>query len=398
MSYILEIWEQSANTPYSFSVDDVFDQVMQMHGTHTDQNQKFIIFANLLTSQFPDWHQLLARGIESTKSVWLDSPFDGVCDEAVYNIGVDLCRVDDFFNLLISSAQKLQLSVSDPQTGEVWLGNGIYLFSSDAPQKINISQDGDISYLPYTEILNKEFFKKIEPCMSSYGFYPSNITNQGTSSCINYFEKNIEFVKLFIGTRIHYRDDKKRILFCFDVGGILTMVEKFIANVTGNAKSESQLFQCPSFIISNNVWSNRTHGKYIPLPNTVKMGLNGSFNISNTDDVSFVIEHFERQMKNILSHILYRCQDINWVYEQISMKDRKNVLATIYSSLVRHRGVLPLSFAACYSHSDLVSILLEHKELLVLLQKHSYTSEASRLSMIINVIEDDLKSQTTTIV
>lgn len=132
MSYVVGIWEQPAGVPLPTSVDAAVKLLDELYKEQPGQNPKFIILAQRLTRRFPCLTTVDYDEIPESERAWVDGPFDGICDDRVFNLGLNRDVLDVVQPFVVVTANALGLNVMDDQAGDVYLADGTVL--SDRPE------------------------------------------------------------------------------------------------------------------------------------------------------------------------------------------------------------------------------------------------------------------------
>ena len=124
MSFVLQIWELPQGREWPKTIKEATTLVSELHGGGKGQNPKFIELARRLTARFPCITTPEADALDEGEAAWTEGPLDGITDEAIYGLGVNIDRLDDVRPFVIETALALGLSVEDEQAGEYFLANG----------------------------------------------------------------------------------------------------------------------------------------------------------------------------------------------------------------------------------------------------------------------------------
>lgn len=128
MSYTLQIWE----TPTPTSAQEAEQICDQLSDEKAEQNLKFITLAQQLTQRYPCITQPKGNKEEGYEnSVWSEGPFNGVCDQPIYGLGVVIDHVAEVMPFVCSTANALGLTVYDQQTGDTYVPSGVILTIAD---------------------------------------------------------------------------------------------------------------------------------------------------------------------------------------------------------------------------------------------------------------------------
>lgn len=355
MSYILEIWEQPIDISYPQSADAVAAQVLQMQDVKTEQNPKFISLANMLVKQLPDGHHLKQSGDESDSSAWTDSPLDGYCDDAVYNLGIDLTRIEEILPLLLTCTQQLKLSVSDPQTGEAWLGNGIYLEVGQAAKPVAIpvftpQNKPDEIKIPNNKDVQKLFIEQITPFMQQHGFQ----LLKKEKAFVKHSDDGYLLLEVAQGSK-EYNEGN---IYLF-ASGVHWSIERLKALALQQPAPQG-ILENSTYVIDSQVWLDF---KNIPWAEcSVFMGLaRGGYRVENYNIFPQIIAHFQDQFVNKLLPLYEQGQDLKKLYEWFSRPYGERIIGFLISGNAFYSQNL-LFLAFILKVSELQDVIERHKK------------------------------------
>jgi hypothetical protein len=174
MSYVLQIWELPHDRRWPTTVREATALVMELHGPTPGQNPKFLEFAKRLTARYP-CVTAPADAPHASMAAWIDGPLDGITDEAVYGIGLEIDLIDEVRPFVISTAIALGLCVEDEQAGEYFLANGsvlsidVELRRRAAASAVETGNEPKAK-LPSREELTEHIIAEIGPVLEHDGF------------------------------------------------------------------------------------------------------------------------------------------------------------------------------------------------------------------------------------
>lgn len=148
---------------------------MELHETRIGQNPKFLEFAKRLTSRYPCVMAPNSEVLPQSMAAWTDGPLDGVTDEAVYGIGLEIELIDEVRPFVINTAISLGLCVGDEQAGEYFLANDAVL-SIDAELRRRAAAKAVAAGIqpkvkfPSREELTESIIADIGPLLEHNGF------------------------------------------------------------------------------------------------------------------------------------------------------------------------------------------------------------------------------------
>lgn len=169
MSYVLHIWEKSADRPWPSTIDEAMSMVKLLHGSENPENPKFARLAQRLTKQYPDITSREAEEMPESEFAWSDGPLDGKPGTAVYAIGLARPMLDEVRPFVVQQANALGLSVTDEQAGEVFLANGHVLGIGVRKETSSKTPYDDV---PTARDVERAVFEHLTPMMERYGFKP----------------------------------------------------------------------------------------------------------------------------------------------------------------------------------------------------------------------------------
>lgn len=355
MSYLLEIWEQPSHIAYPQSADAVAAQVLQMQDVKTEQNPKFISLANMLVKQLPDLHHLMLAGDESEGSVWTDSPLDGCCDDVVYNLGIDLTRIEEILPLLLTCTQQLKLSVSDPQTGEAWLGNGIYLEVGQAAKPVTIpvfapKNKPDEIKIPNNKEVQKLFIEQITPFMQQHGFQ----LLKKEKAFVKHHEDGYLLLKVMQGAN-RYNEGN---VYLF-ASGVHWPIERLKASALQQQIPQG-ILPNSTYVINSETWLGFKDVSRVECP--VFMGLDRrGYCVENYNVLPKIIAHFQAQFENELLPLYKQGQDLKKLYEWFNRPYNERTIGFLSTGNIFYNERL-LMLAYLLKVPELQDVIERHKK------------------------------------
>jgi hypothetical protein len=384
MSYILEIWEQPSHIPYPQSADAVAEQVMQMQDVKTEQNPKFILLADMLVKQLPDLHRLMLAGDES--SAWTDSPLDGYCDDAVYNLGIDLTKIEEILPLLLTCTQQLKLSVSDPQTGEAWLGNGIYLEVGQAAKPVTIPvftppNKLDEIKIPNNKDVQKLFIEQITPFMKQHGFQ----LLKKEKTFVKYSDDGYFLLKVAQGSK-EYNEGN---IYLF-ASGVHWSIERLKALALQQPVPQG-ILDNSTYVIDSQVWLDFKNIPRAECP--IFMGLvRGGYRVENYNVFPQIITHFQQQFESTLLHLFEQASNLPTLYYWFN-KPYEERFITYIECGGGDCGFSLLFLAYLIKSADFLSIIERHSRFASVLKQAGRYDHANKIEMCIDYVEQHLIHQ-----
>ena len=130
MSFACHIWEYPAPR-HGAEVDPI---LKALHDVPAPQNPRFIELAKRLTARYP----CITTTEDEAQYAWSDGPLNGVCDEAVYGVGILTRRLEEVFPFVVETANDLGLNVHDTVGGETYRPDGTVVeFEQSPPERLS---------------------------------------------------------------------------------------------------------------------------------------------------------------------------------------------------------------------------------------------------------------------
>lgn len=162
MSYVLQIWEK----PQPRSVEDAARISEKLSEQSTGQNPKFIEFAKRLVDKYP----CITTLEDPSEGAWTDGPLDGVTDEPIYGIGVQMDKLAAVIPYVVAVARTLGLVVFDDQAGQVYLPDERILTLGGRPPVSSQDEAAGNDALETASQVVNYVRQKLRPLMARYGF------------------------------------------------------------------------------------------------------------------------------------------------------------------------------------------------------------------------------------
>lgn len=278
----IQIWEQPSYKKYPQSIDEVIRYVKRIVNSNAEQNPKFIQFAEILKSKFPDYETVLKidENFSAENCVWEDSVLNGKSEYEVYSLKVNPMNILDIKESVVKEARMLGLSVLFEEERSAYLGNGTEFEGSFEYESKYFATVPEVSYCGIM------FYERIKPMLLANGF-----TSDDSSLC---FKKELSNIKINMELR-RYINTNWYTEFYLEISIIFYNSKKIDILWEELMKNEKEYF----------------------------IGEFNSYQCKSYDSVDDISEHFKFKFQNIILPFFEKVNLVDDIVECMQLDDYK---------------------------------------------------------------------------
>ena len=346
MSYVVNIFRAADGPPWPDSFAEALELTEQLFDERAGASWRFRRFVSRLTRRYPDITSPEAQDMPEEELAWTDGPLDGNTNEAVYNLGLGLDRLQEVRSFVIKAARDSGLGVRDDQAGEIYLSikrafslRGLLQEATLPPREPGVP--GHVGLL---EIASD----RLSPQFARHGFRRSTMPDEiDAFNATRFFRQ--DFPLGFHLLRLHTFGDEGRTNFELAIESQFAPVTSQLRRILSGGQAPGSLGNAATTWLQQDAW--------LPDPKGLLLDEYGQYVVTSFAAIGPALDHLERSFESRLAPVLHRYQSLEG-FDALMNPTWSSIFFDRYHEL----NLVPLVSAALARNADLPRIIEEFEQ------------------------------------